>query len=98
MYPTVHQRRRQNDQLLYRDLVGTAVNHVFFGMGNVLGVALGGFLMAAAFEAHTGLSGIGLSTDHPVGFVAALNTTFLAAVGLTLLGLVTSLARGNKAS
>ena len=76
----------------------TAVNHVFCSMGNVLRVALGGFLMAAAFEAHTGLSGISLSTDHPVGFVAALNTTFLAAVGLSLLGLVTSLARGNKAS
>ncbi len=76
----------------------TAINHVFFSMGNVLGVALGGFLMAAAFEAHTGLPGISLSTDHPVGFVAALNTTFLAAVVLSLLGLVTSLSRGSKAS
>ena len=76
----------------------TAVNHVFFGMGNVLGVAIGGFLMAAAFEAHTGLSGISLSTDHPVGFVAALNTTFLVAVGLSLLGLVVSLSRGEGTS
>ncbi len=52
-------------------------------MGNVLGVALGGFLMTTAFEAHTGLPGISLSTDQPVGFVAALNTTFLTAVGFT---------------
>jgi len=76
----------------------TAVNHVVFGMGNVLGVAIGGFLMTAAFEVHTGLSGVSLTTDNPVGFVAALNTTFLAVVGLSLLGLVTSLARGNRAS
>lgn len=76
----------------------TAVNHVVFGMGNVLGVAIGGFLMTAAFEVHTGLSGVSLTTDNPVGFVAALNTTFVAVVGLSLLGLVTSLARGNRAS
>ena len=62
----------------------TAVNHVVFGMGNVLGVAIGGFLMTAAFEVHTGLSGVSLTTDNPVGFVAALNTTFLAVVGLSL--------------
>ncbi|NIO09163.1 MAG: MFS transporter, partial [Deltaproteobacteria bacterium] len=76
----------------------TAVNHVFFSMGNVLGVAIGGFLMTAAFEAHTGIPGINLTTEQPVGFVAALNTTFLAAVGLSLLGLVTSLARGSRTS
>ena len=67
-------------------------------MGNVLGVALGGFLMTTASEAHTGLPGISLPTDQPVGFAAALNATFLVAVGFSLLGLVTSMARGNKAS
>ncbi|MGB7949638.1 MAG: MFS transporter, partial [Candidatus Binatia bacterium] len=35
----------------------SAMNHVTFGVGNVLGVALGSFLMAMAFERYTGLSG-----------------------------------------
>jgi len=50
----------------------TAVNHVVFGMGNVLGVAIGGFLMTAAFEVHTGLSGVSLTTDNPVGFAGTI--------------------------
>jgi EmrB/QacA subfamily drug resistance transporter len=74
----------------------SAVNHVTFGLGNVLGVALGGFLMTAAFEHHTGLSGVTPTTENPVGFVAALDTTFLAAAGLSLIAILTSAARGGK--
>jgi len=74
----------------------SAVNHVSFGLGNVLGVALGGFLMTAAFEHHTGLSGVTPTTENPVGFVAALDTTFLAAAGLSLIAILTSAARGGK--
>lgn len=52
----------------------SSVNHVTFGVGNLMGVAFGGFLMAVAFEQHTGLSGVSPTTDNPEGFVAALNT------------------------
>lgn len=75
-----------------------AVNHVTFGLGNVLGVALGGFVMTAAFEHHTGLSGAAPTTENPAGFVAALDTTFLAAAGLSLIAVLTSAARGGKNS
>lgn len=75
-----------------------AVNHVTFGLGNVLGVALGGFVMTAAFEHHTGLSGATPTTENPAGFVAALDTTFLAAAGLSLIAFLTSAARGGKNS
>ena len=74
----------------------SSVNHVTFGLGNVLGVALGGLLMTAAFEHHTGLSGLSLTTDNPAGFVAALNTTLLAAAGLSLIAIWTSVARGGR--
>lgn len=74
----------------------SAVNHVTFGMGNVLGVALSSFLMSVAFEHHTGLAGTALSSAHGSGFVSALNTTFVAAAGVSLVALATSLIGGGK--
>jgi len=73
----------------------SAVNHVTFGLGNILGVALGGLVMTAAFEYHTGLAGIAPTTNEPAGFVAAIAATFLAAAGLSLVAVVTSAARGD---
>ena len=71
------------------------MNHVTFGLGNVLGTALGSFLMAIAFEHHTGLSGTHPTTENPVGFVAAFNTTLLAAGALGTGAVAASVARGN---
>ncbi len=76
----------------------SAANHVTFGLGNVLGVAVGNFLMTAAFEFHTGRSGASPTTEDPAGFVAALNTTFLVAMFLSLIALVTSAMRGTRKS
>ncbi|HJU61110.1 MAG TPA: MFS transporter, partial [Candidatus Binatia bacterium] len=73
----------------------SSMNHVTFGVGNVLGVALGGFLMALAFEHYTGIAGASPTTDNPAGFVVAINTTFLAAAILSLGAVVASVARGN---
>jgi len=74
----------------------SAVNHVTFGLGNVLGVALGGLSMSLAFEHYTGVSAANLTTANPLGFVAALNTTFLAAIVLTVIALFTSALRGGE--
>jgi MFS family permease len=74
----------------------SAMNHVTFGLGNVLGVAAGSFSMGLAFEYHTGLVGVSPTTDNPAGFVAAFNTTFLAAAALSVGAVVTSLARGGE--
>jgi EmrB/QacA subfamily drug resistance transporter len=77
----------------------SAVNHVTFGLGNVLGVALSSLLMSVAFEQHTGSAGTALTAANPSGFVAALNVTFLAAAGWSLVGLATSLlGSGRKRS
>ncbi len=72
----------------------SAMNYVTFGIGNVLGVAAGGFSMGLAFEYHTGVTGVSPTTDNPAGFVAAFNTTFLAAALLSVAAVATSLARG----
>jgi len=74
----------------------SAVNHVTFGFGNVLGVALGGLSMSLAFEYHTGMSTTSLTTENPLAFVAALNTTFLAAIALSLIAVFTSALGGSK--
>jgi MFS family permease len=77
----------------------SAVNHVTFGLGNVLDVALSSLLMSVAFEQHTGSAGTALTAANPSGFVAALNVTFLAAAGWSLVGLATSLlGSGRKRS
>ena len=73
----------------------SAINHVTFGFGNVFGVALGGLCMSLAFEHYTGVKAASLTTDHPGGFVAALNLTFVAAVLLTTIALFTSALRGG---
>ena len=74
----------------------SAVNHVTFGFGNVLGVALGGLSMSLAFERYTGMQAADLTTENPLGFVAALNTTFLAAIVLSVIALFTSALGGAK--
>jgi EmrB/QacA subfamily drug resistance transporter len=77
----------------------SAVNHVTFGLGNVMGVAVSSLLMSIAFEQHTGSAGMALTAANPPGFVAALNVTFLAAAGWSLVGLATSLlGSGRKRS
>lgn len=73
----------------------SAINHVTFGFGNLTGVALGSFLMAAAFEYHTGVAGAVPTTSEPSGFVAALNTTFFAASAVCIVALFTSAFRGG---
>jgi predicted MFS family arabinose efflux permease len=74
----------------------SAMNHVAFGLGNVLGVALGSYSMALGFEYQTGLAGVSPTTDMPAAFVGAFNTTFLAAAALSLGAVATSLARGSE--
>jgi len=74
--------------------VASAMNHVTFGFGNVSGVALGGLCMSLALEFHTGIKAAALTTENPAGFVAALNTTFIAAIVLCVVGVFTSALRG----
>ncbi len=73
----------------------SAVNHLTFGLGNVMGVALGGLSMSLAFEHYTGIKSASLTTQNPLGFVAALNITFLAAASLCSAAVAASAARGN---
>jgi hypothetical protein len=57
---------------------------------------LGGLCMSLAFEHYTGVSAADLTTQNSQGFVAALNTTFLAAIVLGVIALFTSAMRGAE--
>ena len=70
--------------------------YMMFGLGNILGITLGSFLMTASFRFHTGLPEASPTTSDPAAFVAALNTTFLAAVMFSLIAAGCSLLRGTK--
>jgi sugar phosphate permease len=73
----------------------SAINHVTFGFGNVLGVALGGLSMSLAMEFQTGGKITSMTADNPATFVAGLNTTFVAAIGFCAVGLFTAAFLGS---
>jgi hypothetical protein len=52
--------------------------------------------MSLAFERYTGVPAATIATTNPVGFVAALNTTFFAAMALSLVALGTSIIGGRR--
>lgn len=76
----------------------SAMNHVTFGLGNVLGVALGGLSMSLAFEHYTGASAVNMTTENPLGFVAALNATFVGAIVLSVIAVFTSSLQSERAA
>jgi len=73
----------------------SAMNHLTFGFGNVFGVAFGGLCVSLAFEFHSGIKAAALTAENPAGFVAALNTTFVAAIVLCVAGVFTSASRDS---
>ncbi|MEK7228705.1 MAG: hypothetical protein AAB154_01545, partial [Candidatus Binatota bacterium] len=50
----------------------------------------------SSFRFHTGLSEALPTTADPGAFVAALNTTFLAAAGFSVVAMFFSLSRGKR--
>ena len=72
---------------------GTAIGifNAIFGLGQMLGISLSGIFLTLAFRYYTGISG---STPNPGDvqvFVASMNATYLFALGITLIPLLTSL-------
>lgn len=76
--------------------VATGSVYMVFGLGNIFGITLGGFLMTAAFRFQTGMSTAVPSPANPTAFAAALNHTFLVVVGIAAVGTVLSLMRGTR--
>jgi len=94
-YPPNHTAMISSVPQKHRGVASGAL-YMMFGLGNILGITLGGFLMTASFRFHTGLSEALPTTADPSAFVAALNTTFLAAAGFSMVAMFFSLSRGKR--
>ncbi|HEX9878930.1 MAG TPA: MFS transporter [Candidatus Binatia bacterium] len=68
---------------------------LMFGLGSVFGVAMASFLMVTGFRISTGIPGLEPTPAMAGAFVSALNFTFWAASAVCILGLVTSVLRGD---
>ncbi|MBI1993105.1 MAG: MFS transporter [Deltaproteobacteria bacterium] len=69
--------------------------HTAFELGHLLGVSVGGLLLTVAYEYYSGIAGVTPSAENPLAFVSSMNASYVAAVGLTLIALCTSLMRGS---
>lgn len=69
--------------------------HTAFELGHMLGVSIGGLLLTLAFEYYSGTPGATPSAENPIAFVASMNLSYIAAAGVTLVALLTSLLRGS---
>jgi EmrB/QacA subfamily drug resistance transporter len=69
--------------------------HTAFELGHMLGVSLGGLLLALAFEYFSGMPGASPGAENAPAFVKSMNTSYVAAALITLIALSTSLMRGS---
>jgi MFS family permease len=72
---------------------GTAIGliNAMFGLGQMLGISLTGISLTLAFRYYSGIPGTTPNPGDTQVFVASINATFLFAVGLSVIPLLTSL-------
>lgn len=73
----------------------TGIVHTAFGLGQMLGISFGGFLLAFAFQYYSGIPGATPSADHPAALVSSMNASYMGAVALSFVALATSFMRGS---
>lgn len=71
---------------------GTAIGIIngIFGLGHMLGVSLSGIFLTLAFRYYSGLAGATPNAADTQIFVASMNVTYLLALGIALIPLLTS--------
>jgi MFS family permease len=71
---------------------GTAIGiiNAIFGLGHMLGISLTGIFLTIAFRYFSGLPGTIPNPEDAQVFVASLNVTYLFALGISLIPLLTS--------
>ena len=73
----------------------TGMANTMFGLGHLVGVSLGGALLTVMFQYYSGIPGAAPTPENPLAFVSAMNATYLVCVGVSLVGLFSSLMRGG---
>jgi MFS family permease len=72
---------------------GTAIGIIngIFGLGHMLGISLSGIFLTLAFRYYSGIPGTTPNPGDTQVFVASMNVTYLFALGISLIPLLTSL-------
>jgi MFS family permease len=72
---------------------GTAIGIIngIFGLGQMLGISLSAIFLTLAFRFYSGVPGTTPHPGDPRAFVASMNVTYLFALGIILVPLLTSL-------
>jgi EmrB/QacA subfamily drug resistance transporter len=73
----------------------TGIIHTIFGLGNTLGISVGGALLTIAFQHYSGLPGATPRPDSPSAFVSSMNVCYLAALLMSVVALCCSAMRGD---
>jgi EmrB/QacA subfamily drug resistance transporter len=73
--------------------LATGTVSVMFGLGNLFGITLASFLLTTAFQMYTGTPATSPTPTVPAAFVAAMNYTFLVAIGIGLVAIISSAMR-----
>ena len=67
-----------------------------FGLGHMLGISLSGILLTLAFRFYSGDPGTTPDPGDTKAFVGSMNVTYLFALGISLVPLLTSLKRKRR--
>jgi MFS family permease len=72
---------------------GTAIGIIngIFGLGHMLGISLSGIFLTLAFRYYSGIPGTTPNPGDTQVFVASMNVTYLFALGVSLIPLLTSI-------
>ena len=71
--------------------IAVGIINAIFGLGHLLGISLSGVLLTLAFRYYSGEPGATPNPGDGQAFVASLNVTYVAAIGITLIPLLTSI-------
>ncbi len=73
----------------------TGVINTMFGLGELLGISLGGALLTLMFQYYSGVRAAAPTPDQPAAFVPAMNTIYTGCLVLGLVAFAASLMRGS---
>ncbi len=73
----------------------TGMLHTVVGLGNLVGISLGGALLTLGFQYYSGNLGAAPNPDNPFAFVSAMNVNYLIGMGVGVIALLASLMRGG---
>jgi MFS family permease len=73
----------------------TGMVQTVFGVGQLLGISLGGVLLTVMFRYYSGIPDATPSPDNPLAFVSSMNATYAMCLALMSVALVVSLMRGG---